>query len=322
MLKFYVWMDKLRIVFMGSPEFAVPSLEKLVLEGYDVVAVYTQPDRPAGRGRALVPPPVKAAAMKMGLRVVQEESLRSPEALAALRSCRPEIIVICAFGQILTQALLDIPPFQCVNVHFSLLPRHRGASPVAAALLAGDAFTGVTVQLVRVKLDTGPVLARAAVAVSPHDSTGTLMAKLAVVGADLLAEALSGWRRGEIKPLPQDLSQSTYFKQIKKEEGQIDWSLPALTLQRRVRAFFPWPGCFTTWRGKQLKINAAEALPDLKSPGSGVVIALAGDDGGLGIGTGEGVLKVLQLQLASRRAVTAAEFLRGQRDFIGAKLPG
>jgi methionyl-tRNA formyltransferase len=312
----------LNVVFMGSPEYAVPSLEKLVYEGYRVVAVYTQPDRPAGRGRGLVPPPVKTAALKLGLNVVQAESLREPEALAEMESDRPEIIVICAFGQILTQALLDIPPLQCINVHFSLLPRHRGASPVAAALLAGDEFSGVTVQLVRMKLDTGPVLARAAVSIAPQDNTGTLMAKLAVVGADLLVEALSGWSRGEITPLPQDNRRATYFRQVKKEEGEIDWSLPAETLQRRVRAFYPWPGCFTSWRARQVKINAAEALPEEKTPGAGVVIALAGKDSGLGIGTGKGVLKVLRLQLEGRRDVPAAEFLRGQRDFVGAKLPG
>ena len=312
----------MRIIFMGSPEFAVPSLEQLVLNRYRVAAVYTQPDRPAGRGRALVPPPVKVAALKMGLRVMQPESIRTEAAVAQMAEFKPDVIIVCAYGQILTQALLDIPPLQCVNIHFSLLPRHRGASPVMAAILAGDEFAGVSIQLVRKKLDTGPVLARAEIPVALQDNTGTLTAKLALVGANLLTDALTGWLRGEITPRPQDDSLATYFSQIKKEDGEIDWALPAITIGRRVRAFNPWPGCYTAWRGKQLKIIEAEALPKDSSPGAGKVIVLTGRGDGPGIGTGEGVLRVLKLQLEGRRAVTAAEFLRGQRDFIGGKLPG
>ncbi len=312
----------MRIVFMGSPEFAVPSLEELILNRYKIVAVYTQPDRPAGRGRALVPPPVKVAALKMGLTVMQPESIRTEAAIANLAEFKPDVIVVCAYGQILPKAVLDLPTFRCLNVHFSLLPRHRGASPVAAAILAGDEFTGVTIMIITPKLDTGPVLARAAIAIAPQDNTGTLTGKLAVVGANLLTDAMTGWLRGEIIPLPQDDSRANYFSQIKKEEGEIDWTLPAIIIGRRVRAFNPWPGCYTTWRGKQLKIIAAEALPEERAIEAGKVIALPVPDGGLGIGTGEGVLRVITLQLEGRRAVAAAEFLRGQRDFIGGKLPG
>jgi methionyl-tRNA formyltransferase len=312
----------MRIVFMGSPEFAVPSLEQLVRNGYGVVAVYTQPDRPAGRGRALVPPPVKEAALRLGLNVRQPESLRSEEAFRELAEFEPDVIVICAYGQILTKEVIDLPRRRCVNVHFSLLPRHRGASPVAAALLAGDDITGVTIMIVTPKLDTGPVLARAAVAISPQDNTATLTGKLAIVGANLLLEALQGWLRGEIAPGEQDESAKTYFRQIKKEAGEIDWNLPATDIARRVRAYNPWPGCYTTWRGKQLKIVAAEALPGEPSPGAGRVIALPGRGAGLGIGTGEGVLKILRIQLEGKRVMGAPEFLRGQRGFIGGKLPG
>ncbi len=311
----------MHIVFMGSPEFAVPALEQLVLNKFQVVAVYTQPDRPAGRGRALVAPPIKVAALNMDLTVVQPETLRTEAELARLAGYKPDVIVVCAYGQILTQAVLDIPPCQCINVHFSLLPKHRGASPVMSAILAGDEFVGVSIQLVRRKLDTGPVLARAAIPVAPQDNTGILMGKLAVVGANLLLEALTGWLRGEIEPLPQNDKESNYFSQVNKEEGEIDWSLPALNIWRRVRAFNPWPGCYTTWRGKQVKIIAAEALPEERSPGAGKVIALPGREGELGIGTGEGVLGVFQLQLQGKRAVSAAEFLRGQRDFLGDELP-
>jgi methionyl-tRNA formyltransferase len=306
---------------MGSPEFAVPSLEHLVLSGYDVAAVCTQPDRPAGRGRAVVAPPVKEVALRWGLPVFQPDSLRSAGVVAQLAAFKPEVIVVCAFGQILPQSVLDIPPYQCVNVHFSLLPRYRGAAPVAAAILAGDEFTGVSIQLVRKKLDAGPVLAVAAIPISPRDNTGTLTGKLSVVGAYLLLEALSGWRRGEINPRPQNEGEATYFGQINKEAGEIDWHLPAVAIWRRVRAFYPWPGCYTTWRGKRLKILEAAVLPDEGVPRAGWVTALPGHEEGLGIGTGEGILSVLRVQMEGKKAMSTAEFLRGQRDFIGVALP-
>jgi methionyl-tRNA formyltransferase len=312
---------KLRVVFMGSPGFAVPALEKLVRDRYEVVVVYTQPDRPAGRGRTLLPPPVKVAAGELGLKVEQPETLKDKGIIARLAEYKPEVIVVCAYGQILPGAVLELPRYRCLNVHFSLLPRHRGASPVAATLLAGDEFAGVSVMIVTPQLDTGPVLARAAVTISPQDNTSTLAEKLGLVGADLLLEALTGWWRGEIEPQPQDESRATYFSQLRKEAGEIDWELPALTIQRQVRAFNPWPGCFTTWRGKQLKIIEAEALAQKSVTDAGRVIDLSGRGEKLGIGTGEGVLVVKKLQLEGKRTISAAEFLRGQRDFIGEKLP-
>ena len=311
----------MRIVFMGSPEFAVPSLEHLILNGYEVVAVYTRPDRPVGRGLAVAPPPVKASAVKRGLPVFQPDSFRSAEAVVKLAAFKPDVIVVCAFGQILPQSVLDIPAYQCVNIHFSLLPRHRGAAPVVAAVLAGDEFTGVSIQLVRRKLDTGPVLARAAIPISSQDNTGTLTDKLSLVGARLLLEALTVWRRGEITPQTQNEDEATYFSQINKEDGEIDWNLPAVEIWRRVRAYHPWPGCYTTWRGKQFKILEAAVLPGEASLGAGQVITLAGHEAGPGIGTGEGILGVVKVQLEGKRAMSAAEFLRGQRDFIGAVLP-
>ena len=232
----------MRIVFMGSPVFSVPSLEQLLLNNYDVVAVYTQPDRPSGRGRSLTMSPVKEAALKWNIPVKQPASLRAPEALAELAGLKPDVIVICAFGQILPQALIDMPPRHCLNVHFSLLPRHRGASPVAAAILAGDEFTGVSIQLVKYKLDTGPVLAAASIPISSGDNTGTLLEKLGIIGARLLQETLIGWLNNTLVPLPQDESKATYFGQVKKEDGEINWQQPAVEIWRRVRAYYPWPG--------------------------------------------------------------------------------
>lgn len=312
----------MRIIFMGSPQLSVPSLEQLLINEYEVAAVYTQPDRPAGRGRGLTASAVKEAALKWGLKVVQPESLRTAEALAQLEDLKPDIIVVCAFGQILPQELLDIPPYQCVNVHFSLLPKHRGAAPVAAAILAGDEFSGVSIQLVRKKLDTGPILAAAAIPISSIDNAVTLAEKLSLVGAHLLQEALSSWLRGEIKPRPQDENGASYFGQVKKGEGEIDWNKTAEEIWRRVRAYYPWPGCFTYWRGKQLKINEAIVLPGGGISEIGRVVALPGEDGGIGITTGSGVLGVLRLQYEGKRDMTAADFLRGQRDFIGTVLPG
>ena len=312
----------MRIVFMGTPEFAVPSLEHLILNQYEVVAVYTQPDRPAGRGRALAYPPVKEAALRWKLPVVQPVSLKSAEAVSQLADLHPDVVVVAALGQILPQSVLDVPGYGCINVHPSLLPRFRGASPVVAAILAGDEFTGVSIMLMDSGLDTGPVLARAAVPVSPQDNTGSLTDKLSLVAARLLQEALAGWLRREIVPQPQNEAEATYSTHITKEDGEIDWHLPTDDIWRRVRAFNPWPGCFTGWRGKQLKIIEAVPLPEGGVSEVGQVVALPGHEAVFGVGTGEGVLGVLKVQLEGKRAMSAAEFRRGQKDFIGAVLPG
>ena len=309
----------MRVIFMGSPQIAVPSLEQLAAGNYNLVAVYTQPDRPAGRGRALAASPVKETALRLGIKVCQPESLKPAEKLAELAALKPDVIAVCAYGQILPQALLDIPPFQCLNVHYSLLPRHRGASPVMAAILAGDEFSGVTVQLVRKKLDTGPLLASAAVPIDSQDTTGTLSKKLSIVGATLLDEALSGWLRGEITPREQDESRATYFGQIAKEAGEINWSEPAVVIWRGIRAYQPWPGAYSTWKGKQLKINEASVIPGEKTAETGKVISLG--HAGIGITTGEGILKVTTIQYEGKKAMHARAFIHGQQDFVGSILP-
>ncbi len=309
----------MRIVFMGSPQIAVPVLEQLITNGFNVVAVYTQPDRPAGRGRGLTASAVKEAAIKYNLPVEQPESLKPPEVLARLASYKPDVIVVCAYGQILTRGVIDLPPKQCINVHYSLLPRHRGASPVMAAILEGDEFTGVSVQIVRMKLDTGPLLASAAIPITPTDTTGTLAPKLSIIGAHLLQETLTGWLRGEITPREQDESKATYFGQVKKEEGEIDWTKPAVEIWRRIRAFQPWPGCYTSWNGKQLKINKALPVQTEINGDTGKVIAL--DDAGAGIITGNGILKILEIQYEGKRAMHTGAFIHGQQDFLGSKLP-
>ena len=315
----------LRIVFMGTPEFALPPLEHLNLNQYQVVAVYTQPDRPAGRGRPLVSPPLKRAAQAWGLPVEQPNSLKRAEVVAQLAEFAPDMIVVAAFGQILQQSVLDMPKYGCINIHPSLLPRFRGASPVAAAILAGDEFTGVSIMLMDQGLDTGPILARAQISISAEDTTGSLSDKLSQVAARLLQEVLVRWLRGEITPQPQDEAKASYCGAITREEGEIDWHRPAVDIWRRVRAFQPWPGCYTKWRGKQLKIMEAVPLPEKRAAGVGRVVVLSptAERSGVafGIGSGDGVLGVRQVQLEGKRAMSAAEFVRGQWQFIGATLP-
>jgi len=308
---------------MGTPAFAVPSLEQLMLKKYQVVAVYTRPDKPMARGRSLVPSPVKRAALSWELPVVQPVNLRASEVVAQLADFNPDIIVVAAYGQILPPAVLDLPKYGCINVHASLLPRHRGASPVAAAILAGDEVTGISIMLMEKGLDTGPVLAREEVPILPPDTTGLLTTKLSSVAANMLGDVLPRWFRGEITPEPQNEAEATYCDPITKEEGNIDWHLAAIDLWRRVRAFQPWPGCNTRWQGKRLEIIEAVPLPGKANLKPGMVVALtpAREGAVVGIHTGDGILGVLKVQLEGKKAMLAVEFLRGQRQLIGAILP-
>jgi len=321
----------MRVVFMGTPEFALPSLRGLVEGGYDIVGVYTRPDRLAGRGRALTPPAVKTAALDYGLPVFQPPGLRRPEAVEELASLRPDVIVVCAFGVILRQPVLDIPAKGVLNVHPSLLPRHRGASPIAAAILAGDEQTGVTIMLLDPGMDTGPILSQRAVPISPWDTSGSLGERLAEVGAELLLEVVPRWLADEIEPQPQDDSLATQAPLLSKEDGAIDWNLPAIDIWRRVRAFNPWPGAFTTLAGQTLLIWDAWPLSVGGAGEPGAVLPLTaeqrqmlpskvGEKEALAVQTGEGLLAILRLQRAGRRSLTAAEFMRGQRDLFGRQL--
>jgi methionyl-tRNA formyltransferase len=305
---------------MGSPGFAVPPLEHLILNHYQVAAVYTQLDKPAGRGRSLVSTPVTTTAIAHKLPVIQPASLKDAEAIAQLVGFHPDIIVVAAFGQILPRSVLDLPRYGCINLHPSLLPRFRGASPVASAVLAGDGFTGVSVMLMDKGLDTGPILARAQIPISALDTTGSLTDKLSLIAAQLLLEVLPHWLRGELTPQPQNEAEATYSALISKEEGEINWHLPAIDIWRRVRAYHPWPGCYTIWHGRQLRIIEAVPLPGEGTLEIGQVIAMEGEKAAFGVGTGSGILGVIRVQMEGKRAMSAADFLRGQRQFIGAIL--
>ena len=310
----------MRIVFMGTPEFAVPSLEELVLDGHQVAAVYTRPDRPAGRGLKPSPPPAKRAALRLGLPILQPASLKTAAAASELADLKPEVIVVAAYGQILPPPVLEIPGFGTLNVHPSLLPRHRGAAPVAASILAGDEFCGVSIMLLDAGLDTGPVIARAQIPIGPGDTTGSLEGRLSLLGARLLAEVLANWPGG-LKPRPQDEAGATYSGTIAKEAGKIDWRQPAVTIWRQVRAYQPWPGAYTSWQGKRLKIIEAVPLQEAVTAKPGQVVDLPpSGKAAFAVATGEGLLGVVRLQLEGKRPMTAAEFRRGQRQLVGAVL--
>jgi len=310
----------MKVVFMGTPRFSVPALTKLAGNGHQIVAVYCRPDRPSGRGRNLVAPPVKEAALKLGLKVVQPESLKSGQAVAKLASFKPDIIVVAAYGMILPQAVLDIPELGCLNIHPSLLPRHRGASPVAAAILAGDEFTGVSIMLLDAGLDTGPVLSSAQIPIRDYDTTSSLADRLSVLAAQLLSEVMVAYPAGELVPEAQPEAGATYSHTIKKSDGRIDWQLPAVTIWRQVRAYQPWPGSYSRWQGKTLKIIKAVPLPATGDVNPGQVVELTEKNAAFGIGTGDGMLGVIKLQLEGKKAMSSAEFLRGQRSFLSSVL--
>ena len=314
----------MRIVFMGTPEFAVQPLERLIHNRHEVIAVYSQPDKLSGRGRALSSPPVKKAALGWKLHVIQPNHLKDADVIKHLASLNPDIIIVAAFGQLLPQAVLDIPRFGCINLHPSLLPKYRGSSPVAGSILAGDQFAGISIMLMDAGLDTGPVLARAQVPVSIQDTTGSLTAKLSYIAAHLLLEVLIGWSRGEIKSQPQKDSEASYTGQITKQDGEIDWRNTAVDIWRQVRAFQPWPGCYTRFNGKQLKIIEALPLPESEDMKAGRVVALqtsGAHEPAFGINTANGVLGVLKVQVEGKQVRSADEFLRGQRHLVGEILP-
>jgi len=306
-----------RIVFMGTPEFAVPVLDALTHTPHEIVGVYTRADQPAGRGKQLQPSPIKQCALARGLPIFHPPTLRKPEYVSQLRDLAPDLIIVAAYGLILPRDVLTLPPYGCVNTHASLLPRHRGAAPVVAAILAGDAETGITLMQMDEGLDTGPILAQRAIPIANDDTTGTLTPKLANLAAELMIETLPRILAGEIVPQPQDHSRATMFKQIKKEEGLIDWTRPATEMARRVRAFNPWPSAFTFWNGVQLKILRAEAGNERIHVDPGWVFKM---EGKIWVGAGKGALILREVQLAGKRAMKIEEFVRGQREFVGSSL--
>ena len=319
----------MRICFMGSPEFALPSLRRLIESQHEVVAVFTQPDRPAGRGRKLAPPPVKALALDHGLPVHQPKSISAPDVIEQIRALRPDLGVIAAYGQILKQRLLDVPPLGVLNVHASLLPRWRGAAPITAAILAGDAETGATIMRVELALDAGPMLASARVPILPGDTTGTLTPKIAEAGAALLMDVLPKWQAGTIHAIEQDAALATYAPRIEKRDGLINWERDdASTIARQVRAYHPWPSAYGYLDGAPLRIIEAVALAangPVRPPGTIVeteadLRALDLSDVAFAVIAASGALGVMRVQPPGGSVMSAAAYLNGHRGIIGKRL--
>jgi len=299
----------LRVLFIGTSDFACPSLKALLDASYPVLEVVTQPDRPKGRGQKLTPPPVKVLALARQLPVFQPVRLRDPEAVEHLKSLKPDLIVVAAYGQILSSAVLSIPPLGCVNVHGSLLPKYRGAAPIARAILMGEKTTGVTTMLMDEGMDTGPILLAEETEIATQDNLQSLHDRLARMGADLLLQTLSGFEKGTVRPKAQDHSRATYAPKISKEEGRINWRSPAQTLCNLLRAFDPWPGAYSTWKGKTIKLFRPSVLAGTPEEIAGTLIKATSQ--GIIITAADGYLVVKELQMENRPRLSAEQFLRG-----------
>jgi methionyl-tRNA formyltransferase len=307
----------LRIIYAGTPEFAVPALQALLAAGQQVVAVYTQPDRPAGRGRQLAQSAVKRCAQGFALTVEQPPSLRDAAAIEQMQSYSADMLVVAAYGLILPPAVLALPRLGCINIHASLLPRWRGAAPIQRAILAGDAMTGITIMSMDVGLDTGPMLLERSTSIEPGDTAASLHDRLAEIGAAALLEALPGIITGSLLPRPQPQSGITHAAKIRKDEAVIDWRIPAQRIERQVRAFNPWPVAETYWNERQLRIWGAQWLDTqhMASPGD----VVAADARGLQVATGSGLLALTQVQLAGGKVMAAGDFLNAH-PVLGATL--
>ena len=304
----------IRIVFIGSPDFALPSLSTLAAaRNYQVVGVVTQPDRASGRGRELKAPPVKTLALELNIPVMQPEKLRASEVMDQLLAWNPDLIVVAAFGQILKKDVLDLPRFGCINVHASLLPRWRGAAPINAAILHGDEETGVTIMQMDVGLDTGPMLACKAIRIKPDDTAGSVIQALSTLGADLLIETLPDYLSGKLTPQPQPAQGDTYAPMLKKEDGLLNFTRPAIELERRVRAMNPWPSAWFEWNGNLLKVlRASTVVSGDKSLVSGSRFTVEGRPA---VQSAEGALVLDEVQPSGKKVMLGKSFLAGAREW-------
>lgn len=300
----------MRIVFAGTPEFAAQHLQALLDAGREIVAVYTQPDRPAGRGQKLAPSPVKQLALLHGIAVYQPQTLRDPAAQTELAALTPDLMVVVAYGLILPQVVLDTPRLGCINSHASLLPRWRGAAPIQRAIEAGDASSGVTVMQMEAGLDTGPMLLKVTTTITAEDTGGSLHDRLATLGSQAVVEAVTKLAAGELRGEVQDDSLATYAHKLNKDEARLDWSRPAVELERLVRAFNPWPICHSTLNGEALKIHAAQLGEGQGTPGN----VLAADKSGLTVACGEGALRLTRLQLPGGKPLSFADLYNSRRE--------
>ncbi|MDE3838468.1 methionyl-tRNA formyltransferase [Bacillus methanolicus] len=299
-----------KIVFMGTPDFSVPILKQLIQDGYEIIGVVTQPDRPVGRKKILTPPPVKVEAEKHGIPVFQPEKIRNPEELEKILALKPDLIVTAAFGQILPKELLDAPKYGCINVHASLLPELRGGAPIHYAILQGKKKTGITIMYMVEKLDAGDILTQSEVMISDEDTVGTLHDKLSETGAKLLSETIQKLIKGELKPVPQNEEEATFAYNIKREQERIDWSKSGEEIYNHIRGMNPWPVAYTTMNHSVLKIWRGEKVPAKEKSEPGTILAISKD--GIIVSTGDDTaIKITELQPSGKKRMTAEQFLRG-----------
>ncbi|GLI37835.1 methionyl-tRNA formyltransferase [Geobacter hydrogenophilus] len=309
-------MAGLRIIFMGTPDFACPTLTRLIERGEDVIAVVTQPDRPKGRGQKLVPPPVKVIAEEHGIPVLQPQKVRAPEVITRIRELNPDLIVVVAFGQILPQSLLDIPRHGCINIHASLLPRYRGAAPINWCLINGETETGITTMQMDAGLDTGDMLVKRAIPIGPDEDAQSLHDRLSLLGAETIDETLDRLQAGTLTREKQDDTLTCYAPMLKKEDGLVDWKQEPQQIKNLVRGFTPWPGAYTTLDDKTLKLYKVSVANGCGRPGD---IMAVGKDGII-VGCGSGSLCIEELQLEGRKRLSASDFLAGCRLEPGNRL--
>ncbi len=311
-------LPPLRVVFMGTPEFAVPALNAILEAGCDIIGVYTRPDRRSGRGKRFTAPPVKQAAIELGLPVFQPASLRRDAKYKEhIASLQPDLIVVAAYGLFLPADILKVPPLGALNIHPSLLPKHRGPSPVAAAILAGDTTTGATIMQLDEGMDTGPIITQSEVSIGAEETTEELTAHLFDIGANLLTEIIPQWRSGAITPTPQNEADATVSSLLTREDGMINWFDSAAHIARQTRAYHPWPSSFTHWNGRQIKVIRASPLNTSDGSAPGTVISVPQ---GIAVATGRGALLLHRVQIEGRQVICIDNFVRGYHNFIGSQL--
>ena len=305
----------MKIIFMGTPDFSVGTLEALIEAGHEVVLAVTQPDKPKGRGKEMQFTPVKECAMKYNIPVYQPKRVREPECMEELRKYDADIMVVVAFGQILPKEILEMCPYGCVNVHASLLPKYRGSAPIQWAIIDGEEVTGVTTQQMNEGIDTGDILLKTEIAIDAKETGGSLFDKLAVAGASLCVETLKGLEEKTITPIPQGDSPTAYAKMLDKQLGNIDWSQSSIAIERLIRGLTPWPSAYTGWNEKVMKIWAAEAISDSGKEKPGTIVKVEKD--AFYVQTGDGLLKVCELQIPGKKRMDAGAFLRGYQVKAG-----
>lgn len=299
----------MRIVFMGTPDFSVPTLESLIQSCHQVVGVVTQPDKPKGRGKEIQMSPVKETALRHGISVYQPVRARDEAFVEEMRALKPDVMVVIAFGQILSRELLEVPAYGCINIHASLLPAYRGAAPIQWAVINGDKETGITTMMMDVGMDTGDMLEKTVVTLDEKETGGSLFDRLSLLGGELILSTLEKLEQGTLIRTPQEHEKATYVKKIPKSLGDIDWAMDAASIERLIRGLNPWPSAYTRWNGKMLKLWEAEVLPDSGLGRCGEVLEADGDR--LTVKTGDGVLKINSLQLEGKKRMDTAAFLRG-----------